>query len=168
MKRILLSVCAVLMTAALAWAGEPMKAGAGAAQMAAMKAEMAKCTVCKHMAAHLDEIGPMKMETVRLNDGVAMMHSVEPAKADIFHKAAAETAEAGGACMTMTDEQAKKELCAFCQGIRDVMKAGGKMSNGNTKNGDLMVITASDAAVQAKIAKVAEMCEMMSGGQASR
>ena len=147
MKRILLPLCAVLMTAGLVWAGEPVKAGASAAQMSAMKAEMAKCAVCKHMAAHLDEIGPVKMETVSLNDGVAIMHSVPAAKADMYHKAAAEVAEAGGACMTMTDAQAKEQLCAFCQGTRDVMKSGGKMSNGMTKTGDMMVITASDAAV---------------------
>lgn len=162
MKRVLLFVSAVAVAASLASAGEPMK-GASAAQMSAMKAEMAKCTVCKHMAAHMDEIGPMKMETVQMNNGMAVMHSVEPAKADVYHKAAAEMAEAGGACMTMTDAQAKTDLCPFCQGMRDVMKAGAKMSNGMTKNGDLMVVTSDDPAVQAKIADLAHKCAMMSG-----
>jgi len=86
----------------------------------------------------------------------------------MYHKAAAEVAEAGGACMTMTDAQAKEQLCMFCQTTRDVMKSGGKMSNGMTKTGDMMVITASDAAVQAKIAKLAEMCAMMGAEQATR
>lgn len=162
MKRILVSVIALAVAASVTWAGEPMKAGAGASHMAAMQAEMAKCTVCKHMAAHMSEFGTMKMETVQMNNGVAVMHSVDPAKADVYHKAAGEMAEAGGACMTMTDAQAKEQLCSFCQEMRDVMKAGAKMSNGMTKTGDLMVITSDDPAVQAKIAGIGQKCAMMS------
>jgi len=162
MKRILVSVIALAVAASVAWAGEPMKMGSGSAHMATMQAEMAKCTVCKHMAAHMDEMGPMKMESVQMNNGLALMHSVEPAKADVFHKAAGEMAEAGGACMTMTDAQAKEQLCSFCQDMRGVMKAGAKMSSGMTKTGDLMVITSDDPAVQTKIAALGQKCAMMS------
>jgi hypothetical protein len=165
MKRILLAVCLLVVMCSGAWADEPTKTAAKPTsaknQADMMKAEMAKCAVCKNMAAHLDEIGPIQTEVVRLNDGVALIHSVSPSKADVFHKAGAEVAKAGEACMTMTDAQAKTQLCSFCQELRGVMKAGAEMSNGNTKYGDLMVITAKDPAVQTKIGSLASKCEMM-------
>jgi hypothetical protein len=168
MKRILMSVCLVVVTCAAAWAGDPAKKTA-AKGTDAMMAEMAKCTVCKNMVSVLPEVGPIQTDVVRLNNGAAIMHTVSPAKADVYLKAHAATAKAGEACATMTDEQAKAQLCGFCQEIRGVMKAGASMSTGTTKNGDLMVLTSNDPAVQARIAGLASKCDMMSANtQAAR
>jgi len=180
MKRVLVAACLLAMTCTAVWAGEqPQATTKGAATQAAqqtsakqlemMKAEMAKCAVCKNLAAHLDEIGPINMEVAKLNDGVAIMHSVPAAKVATFQKACEEMDKAGEACMTMTDEQAKTQLCPMCQDMRSVMKAGGKMSTGMTKHGDIMVLTSTDPTVQAQINSLGEKCAMMAAGtQAAR
>jgi len=162
---IVASVCALTIAMGVAWGGDAAKqtAAPSAEKMQAMKAEMMKCAVCKNIAAHMDEIGPMKAEVVRLNDGVAMIHNVtDPSKLTVYRTASAATHKAGEASMTMTDEQAKTELCSFCQDIRSSMKAGAKMSVGETKMGDMMVMTSADPAVQTKLSALAEKCEMMS------
>jgi phosphoribosylaminoimidazole (AIR) synthetase len=137
---------------------------AGNAKMEAMKTEMMKCAVCKNVAMRMDEIGPMGMEPVKLNDGFSVRHWVmsnDPAKIAAFHAACDACGKAGEACMTMTDAQAKTDLCGFCQGIRTAMKAGAHMSKGMTKKGDVMVVTSADAAVQGQLTALAEKCEMM-------
>lgn len=169
MKKLIVTACLVSLAIGAAWAGDAKKeathGAAGADHMKMMMDEMMKCSVCKNMAPAMAEIGPsMTMDFARLNDGVAMMHGVtDPSKAATFHAACAATEKAGMACVTMTDEQAKAELCGFCQGVRGVMKAGAKMSTGQTKMGDIMVITSSDPAVKTQIDALAAQCEMMTG-----
>jgi len=119
LKLITIAACVLAVAVGIAWAGD-MTSPQGkmtSDQMQAMKASMLKCSVCKHMAAHLDELGPvMTMEVAKLNDGVAVMHNItDPAKIAVFRAAGKETSAAGMACMAMTDEQAKAELCEFCQ-----------------------------------------------------
>jgi hypothetical protein len=172
MKRIVAAACCLVVATAV-WAGDPAKQATtkptSAKQLEMMKAEMSKCAVCKTMAARLDEIGPMQVEVVKLNDGTAFIHNVTPNKAAVYHQASAELMKAGEASMTMTDAQAKTELCDICQGFRDVMKAGANMSNGQTKYGDLCVVTSKDPKVQAQIASLGEKCAMMMGtAQATR
>ena len=112
---ILVCICILSLAAGLAWAGEAAKGTSAAAPKAApamdpaaMQAEMMKCAVCKNMATHMDELGPvMKVEAVKMNDGMAMVHTIsDPAKAAEFHAMCAEMHKAGQATMTMTDEQA--------------------------------------------------------------
>lgn len=162
LKRIAATTCVLMIAMGIAWAGDMAKPAAE--QMEAMKAAMAKCSVCKIMVPHMDELGPMKMEVVKLNDGIAVMHNVtDPAKAAKLHAVCKEMGVAGEACMAMTDEQAKAQLCENCQDIRSVVKAGATMSTGDTKMGDIMVFTSSDPAVQAKIAAMGEKCALMAG-----
>jgi hypothetical protein len=174
LRKIIGAACVVAIAlGTAAWAGDMAKQEAAtgakpspqamADKMAATKAAMMNCSVCKHMAIHMDELGPvMKMEVAKLNDGIAMMHSVtDPAKVETFHAVGKQMGAAGESCMAMTDEQAKTALCEFCQDIRSVMKAGAKMSQGDTKMGDIMVITSADAAVQAKISALGDKCAMM-------
>jgi hypothetical protein len=157
----------------VAWGGDVAKqaaatgskevAAASADKMQAMKAEMMKCAVCKNFAAHMDEIGPMKAEVVKLNDGIAMIHTVsDPSKLPVYRTASAATHKAGEACMTMTDADASTQLCSMCQDIRSAMKAGAKMSVGETKMGDIMVMTSADPAVQTKLSALGDKCAMMS------
>ena len=158
----LVSLALILGLASIALAGDTKDAAKP--NMAAMMAEMNKCAVCKNMASKMDAIGPMSMEVVNLNNGMAISHSVKDmSKLPIYHAASDACAKAGQACATMTDAQVKTDLCSFCQEIHGVMKSGGNMSMGKTKTGDLMVITSNDPAVQKRITGMAEKCAMMAG-----
>ncbi len=131
--------------------------------MAAMKAEMEKCTVCKLMVPHMEEFGAsMTMEVVNLNDGVAFMHGVsDPKLVAKFHAVGAEMHKAGAATASWTPEQAKGGLCSFCQEMHSVMSAGAKMSHGETKTGDVMILTSSDPAVLQRLQGLGAKCAAM-------
>lgn len=182
LRRIIGIACVLALGVGIAWAGDaatkeaaaakeaavtaktaPAATHAGGMDMKTMKAEMLKCSVCKNMATHIEELGPvMRMDVAKLNDGTAIIHSVtDEKKVATFQADCDATNKAGEACVTMTDEQAKTQLCGFCQEIRSIMKAGGHMSNGKTKMGSVMVLTSADAAVQTKISALATQCEMM-------
>ncbi len=159
-KKVLTAALFALLAFALVWAGD--KKATNNAQMEAMKAEMMKCAVCSKMAPQMDAIGPMKMEAVKLDNGMAIVHTVVNSKnVATFHATCDEMSKAGEACMTMTDEQAKTDLCPFCQDMRSAMKAGAQMSKGHTKKGGMMVLTSSDPAVQAQLGTLHEKCAMM-------
>lgn len=159
MKKIV-SIALIMGFAAVAFAGATKNAAKP--DMAAMMAEMNKCVVCKNMAAKMEAIGPMSMEVVNLNNGMAMMHNVKDAtKLPIFHAASDACAKAGEACATMTDAQVKTDLCSFCQEIHGIMKQGASMSIGKTKTGDMMVFTSNDPAVQKQINGMAAKCATM-------
>lgn len=165
-KKVTIAALFVLLAFALVWAGTPTPKGTMTAnpQMDMMKAEMMKCAVCKNVAMHMDEIGPMGMEAVQLNDGMAVRHWVKnptPARTAAFHTASTECKNACDATMNWTDEQAKTGLCDFCQGVHNAMKAGAHMSMGDTKSGNLMVMTSTDPAVQAQLTTLHEKCAMM-------
>ena len=162
MKRLMAVVCMLLISTAV-WAGDQgMSKQMSAKQMQMMKAEMMKCDVCKHMAMHLDEIGPVQIDVAQLNDGMAIVHNVSPDKAAVYHKAGQECSQAGMAAMNYTDEQAQKQLCPMCQGIRSAVKAGATLSQGETKNGDVMVLTSSDPKVQTQLTSLADRIELES------
>jgi hypothetical protein len=166
MKRLMAVVCMLLVSTAV-WAGDQTMNK----QMETMKAEMMKCYVCKHMAMHLDEIGPVKTDVAQLNDGLAIVSNVAPEKAAVYHQAGAECAKAGEEAMAFTDEQAKAQLCPLCQGIHSAVKAGATFSEGETKNGSVMVLTSNDPKVQMQLNTLADKCAMMMGdtqGQAKR
>ena len=164
MRRIVAVACLLTLICATAWAGSP-DSKMTPEQMAAMKAEFMKCAVCKSLGAHFDELMPvMKMEAVKLNNGTAVFHKVtDPSKVAMFHASCDQMMKAGAETAKMTDEQAKAQLCSFCQDMRSVMMAGAKMSTGKTKNGDLMVLSSDDPAVQAKLADLHNKCAMMAG-----
>jgi hypothetical protein len=168
-RRILVVGCLLALSVSAALAGGKTKSAmTGAADKMAMASqemtqEMMKCDVCKHMAPHMSELGPvMTMDMATLNDGVAFLHGVsDPAKVEKFRMVSAEMEEAGEACMDYTDAQAKSQLCEMCQGIRKAVQSGAKMSMGPTKMGDIMVLTSDDPAVQKQLAELGTMCEMM-------
>jgi len=166
MRRIALAV-ALCFAFNAAWAGTPAKT----TDKAAMKAEMAKCAVCKNMVAHFDELAPvMTMEVVNLDNGVVINHEVtDPSKVALFQSTCDAMSKAGEASMKMTDAQAKTELCSVCQEMRSAGKAGARFSKGKTKTGDMMVMTSDDPKVQAQLTALAQKCAMMAGDpQASR
>jgi hypothetical protein len=144
-------------------------APAGAGEHADMMTQFMNCDVCKNLAVHMEELGPvMKHEFIALNDGVAMHHWItDPAKVALYHEASAKMTEAGNACMSYTEEQVKQKLCACCQGIHALMAAGAEMSLGQSADGDLMVLTADDPAVQTSIAEWSAKMQQMMGSMGS-
>ncbi|MFN8177900.1 MAG: hypothetical protein U0167_08230 [bacterium] len=175
LRRIVATACVLALGIGVAYAADTMQKTAPAKahqqpaaaskteSLAMMKDQMSHCAVCKAMVPHLDSLGPvMKTEVTKLNDGVAIMHMVtDPAKVAELHAVDAEMAKAGPVCAAMTDEQAKTQLCPFCQETREIMKAGGHMSQGETKNGNMMVVTSADPMVQKQITDLGNKCAMM-------
>lgn len=162
MRRTLVAGCLLALLAGAATAGDMDKPAHGD-MMAEHMAMMAKCDVCKHMVPYMEALGPvMTMDYATLNDGVAMMHGVsDPAMLEKYRTMSAEMSQAGEACMTLSDEDAATHLCTMCQGMRSAMKAGARMSMGETKMGDVMVLTSDDPAVQGQLKTLATQCEMM-------
>lgn len=164
MKRIGMLTILLVFASGLVWAGDAAKMPAGTSPMAAMKDAMMKCYVCKNVASKFDQIGPMGMEAVQLNDGVEFRHwviSSDPAKVAAFHAACNACSAAGQETVNWTDERAKTDLCEFCQGLRAAAKAGAHISQGSTKSADVTVWTSSDAAVQAQLSGLQKKCELM-------
>jgi len=149
--------CLSALVAGIAVAGD-MKAE-GADPMEAMM----KCRVCQHLAPHLEVLGPaMTMDVARLNDGVALMHGVtDPEVLPTYREVSAKMNEAAESCMAMSDEEASANLCEMCQEIRGAVNAGAHLSMGDTRMGDMMVITSEDPALQQKLHKIGDQCEMM-------
>jgi hypothetical protein len=163
--RILISALTILAVAGVAFAGSPDKmAGKDMkAHMEMMKAEMTKCAVCKNMLTHMDQYGPtMKSEVIKMNAGMGMMHMIsDPKMVAVYQQDCDATAKAGMACVEMTDEQAKTDLCQFCQELRGIAKAGGTISNGHTSNGSILVVMSDKPELQTRINTLATKCEAM-------
>jgi len=161
--------CAVVVAlSAAAWAGDMHKGSAAkpsAQELAAMKDAMMKCAICKAWAPHLAAVGTISTEVVKLDNGIAMAHTVPPANVAALHKACVDVKQAAGVAMGLSDEQAKVQLCELCQGIRSSVKAGATLSTGDTKSGDLLVLTSSNPALQAQLAALGDKCAMMAGAQ---
>ena len=163
-RRVTLVMALVGLAFAVVAAGEMQKGTTQKMSMEDMKAGMMKCYVCKNIAAHMDEFGPMGMETTKLNDGLAVRHwvqSPDPKKVAAFHTACQAAQQAGQECMSFSDERAQTDLCQYCQGIRSAAKAGARVSQGETPNGDIMVLTSSDPSVQMQLTALEQKCAMM-------
>ena len=161
-RKIIAGGALVLVVVGAAMAGD--MTGSKDDMMKAMQAEMMNCMIGKNMVPHMAELMPvMTMELVTLNDGMAVIHGVtDPSKVELLHSCGAKMAEAGEASMELSDDEAKTQLCGPCQGMRTLMVDGAKMSVGDTENGDIMVFTSEDPAVQSKIwAYEQEMRQMM-------
>ncbi len=160
-KKVMLTALFVVLAFALVWAGD--KKAASNPQMEEWKAEMMKCAVCKNMAGSMEKLMPaMKMEVVKLDNGMAMTGAITDAKMLATYHGVCDQWSAGFAsAVQMTDEKAKTDLCQHCQSMRGVVKAGAQASYGKTKNGDLLVFSSNDPAVQAKISDFHGQCVAM-------
>jgi hypothetical protein len=173
MKRLLALVCICLATASLAIAGgsEKGKAAAGSApapDMAAMKAEMMNCAICKPLAPAMEKIGPvMTTEVVRMDNGMAIVHVIsDPSVVPTFHKACAEMQAAGKATMALPEAEWKAAICDHCEQMMSLVQSGATISLGETKNGSILVLNSADPAVQTKIASFEAQCEKQMGAMA--
>lgn len=160
-KKVILTALFVVLAFALVWAGD--KKAAANPQMEQWKAEAAKCAVCKNMVSSMEQLMPvMKMEMVKLDNGMAMTGTITDSKQVAnYHGLCDKWSGAMATAMQMNDEQAKTDLCQHCQSMRGVVKAGAQMSYGKTKNGDLLVYSSNDPAVQAKISDFHAQCVAM-------
>ncbi len=158
MKKVLLWTAALSLLVAL-----PLAAGEDKAQMEAMKAEFSKCMMCKNFVPVMGELLPvMENEIVKLDNGMAMVHSVkDPQKVKLLHDVHAKLAASGPACIALSDADAKTQLCSLCQDIRSLVKAGAQMSTGTTKSGDIMVLTSTDPVVQKQLTSFESKCATM-------
>jgi hypothetical protein len=163
MKKLSLVMILCLVSWQMAWAGQHEDK----AQMEMIKAEFAKCMMCKNYLPVFDELMPvLQTEFVQLDGGMAMMHTVsDPDKVELLHQASAKLAETAGTAMQLSDEDAKTQLCMMCQEMRSLAHEGAQVTSGLTKNGDLVVLMSKDPKVQAQISTFKGHCEaMMSGG----
>lgn len=160
-KKVMLTALFVVLAFAFVWAGD--KKAAPNPQMEQWKAEAMKCAVCKNMVGSMDQLMPvMKMEVVKLDNGMAMTGAITDSKMlATYHGVCDQWNGAMVTAMQMNDEQAKSDLCQHCQSMRGVVKAGAQMSYGKTKNGDLLVFSSSDPAVQAHIGTFYNQCVSM-------
>jgi hypothetical protein len=164
MKKVFALVCICLATASLAIAGGSEKgkaaAGAGHPDMAAMKAEMMSCSICKAMAPGMETIGPaMTTEIVRMDNGMAIVHHIsDPKVVPTFQQACTEMSAAGKAAMAMPEAEWKAALCDHCEQIMSLVHSGATIGMGNTKDGAMVVLTSADPAVQTKIASFSSEC----------
>ena len=133
------------------------------AQMDAMKAEFAKCMMCKDFLPVFDQLMPvMQHEIVKLDNGMAMVCTVTDAqKVKLLHDVNAKMGASADACMNLSDADAQKQLCPMCQGIRSAAKAGAVVSSGPTKTGTLLVLTSNDPKVQTQISALQQQCATM-------
>lgn len=163
MRKLVLAATIVAVFAAMpVWAGH----GGDKAQMEAMKAEFAKCMMCKNFLPVFDDLMPvLHNEVVMLDNGMAMLHTVsDPAKTKLLHGVDAKMNESFGTCVALSDADAAKQLCTLCQDLRSLVKAGAQMSHGTTKSGDIMVLTTADPKVKAQLSSFQAKCATMMGG----
>ncbi|MCI0406382.1 MAG: hypothetical protein L0Y74_09155 [candidate division Zixibacteria bacterium] len=160
-KKVILTALFVVLAFALLWAGD--KKAAPNPQMEQWKAEAMKCAVCKNMVGSMEQLMPvMKMEVVKLDNGMAMTGSItDPKQVGTYHGVCDQWSGAFAAATQMADDKAKTDLCQHCQSMRGVVKAGAQASYGKTKTGDLLVFSSNDPAVQAQIGTLYDQCVAM-------
>jgi len=116
-----------------------------------------KCETCKHL---MDKPGlweNMKVETVKLSNGIAMIYTVAPGRLDDYRTAhqemrsAMEKALAGG----------ETKLCGYCQALSELINSGATREYVETSTGGICLITAGDEQVQQKIWSFHEKNEEM-------
>ena len=167
MKKVLLaSLGLVVLIALLAWAGGEKKAEMSMDQM---KAEMAKCTMCKEMLPYMDQTWWMNMkhEVHNLKNGALFIHAyptaTEKELADI-HKMCTAMETAGAGLEKMTAKETQGKLCQHCQEWFSVMKDGAKDEWVLTKTGSIGVVTSDNPKTVAKIHVMADKVRQMFAG----
>ena len=160
-KKVTLTALFTFLAFALLWAGD--KKAAPNPQMEQWKAEAMKCAVCKNMVGSMEQLMPaMKMEVVKLDNGMAMTGAVtDPKLVATYHGVCDQWGGAMATAVQLADDKAKTDLCQHCQSMRGVVKAGAQMSYGKTQNGDMLVFSSNDPAVQAKISDFHSQCVSM-------
>ena len=113
--------------------------------------EMKKCEVCKVMAEKPELMKEMTWETHKVENGMLCVAAVPKEQKKDFeavHKKMMQNI----AKVTADQKAGKKvQLCTFCVGMSDLMKAGAKQQEINTATGAISLITSNDPAIVEKI-----------------
>ncbi len=171
MKKVLLaSFGLVVMVALLAWAGGEKQAQVSPEQMMAqMKADFAKCEMCKQMLPYMDQAWWMNMkhEVHNLKNGVMVIHSypaaTEQELADI-HKMCSAMSQACMGMDKMSEKEMTGKLCQHCQEMSGLLKMGAKQEMVLTNTGSIGLITADKPETVKKIYVVADKWRQMFAG----
>ncbi|HLG94214.1 MAG TPA: hypothetical protein VI546_05200 [candidate division Zixibacteria bacterium] len=162
-KKVISAALFFVLAFAFVWAGDAKKGTMDPKMIEQMKAEMMKCAVCKNMVGTAEQIFPvMKMEVVKLDNGMAMTGTItDPKQVATYHALCDKWSAGFATAVQMADDKATTDLCQHCQMMRGVVKAGAQTSYGKTETGDLLVFSSNDPAVQAKISDLHAQCVAM-------
>src|SRR5574341_207915 len=175
-KVLLLGLSLVLMTAFLVWAGGEQKQTQQMSpeqMMAQMKADFAKCEVCKTMIPYMDQVWwmAMKHEVHNLKNGALFIHSypeaTEKELVDI-HTMCRSMETAGAGLKKMSAKEKEGKLCPHCQGWYSVCKAGANDEMVLTKTGSIELITSDNPKTVEKIHAMADNARQMFEGPSEK
>ena len=133
----------------------------------AMKADMEKCAVCKHLAANPALLQNMSWETFKIDNGMlCVMSAPKEMKSELealFQKMEAEMER------IKADKLAGKEVevCALCASMGELMETGAKEQEIKTATGMIHLMTSADPAVVQKIHASADQAIAMQKHMAS-
>jgi hypothetical protein len=112
---------------------------------------MKRCEVCKVLAEKPVLMEHMRWETHKIDNGMLCVASVSEEHKKDFDAAHKKMMQCI-AKVTADQKAGKKvQLCSFCVGMGDLMKAGAKQQEINTATGAISLITSSDPATVEKI-----------------
>jgi len=171
MKKILISSLGlVVIIALLAWAGGEKQTQMSPEQMMTqMKADFAKCEMCKSMIPYMEQAWWMNMkhEVHNLKNGALFIHAfptaTEKELTDI-HKMCTAMETAGAGLEKMTAKETQGKLCQHCQEWFSVMKDGAKDEWVLTKTGSIGLVTSDNPKTVAKIHVMADKVRQMFAG----
>ncbi len=173
MKKVLiLSLGLVGIIALLAWAGGEQTATQQMTpeqKMAQMKADFAKCEMCKTMIPYMDQAWwmGMKHEVYNLKNGAMFIHSypaaTEKELVDI-HTMCRSMETAGAGLKKMSAKEIEGKLCPHCQGWSTVVKEGAKDEMVLTKTGSIGLLTSDNPKTVEKIHAFADKTRKMFEG----
>lgn len=128
--------------ATLAWAEPPSPE---------VLAEMKKCAVCKELAANPTLMGEMTWETHKIDNGMLCVATVPKEHGKEF--AALHEKMMTNVKQVQADQKAGKpvQLCAFCEGMAELQKAGATEQVIELENGAVSLLTSTEPEIVAKI-----------------
>jgi hypothetical protein len=116
-----------------------------------MMAEMEKCAVCKHLAAKPELMKDMTWETHKIDNGMLCVSTVPKEQKSAFEALNKKMQSAIEEVKAAAQQGKPVEICEFCAGWGELMKAGAKSKQIQLTNGMIDMITSDDPAVVAKI-----------------
>jgi len=111
--------------------------------------DMENCAMCKSFGEHPDMMNAMTWEQHKISNGFMSISMVPAEHLEAFRKANAK-------CNTLGDKimaGEKTPLCGSCEAFDAALKKGAVMEQIELKNGSVMLMTSTDAALVADLHK---------------
>ncbi len=111
------------------------------------------CMICRNLAGHVQEFVPIvEREIVNLYNGTAILQIVkDSAKLEKFYAISRAIDESLQVSKTLTIKGIKDKLCVICQEMFKSIKAGARLSRGQTENGDLTVFISDNPSIKSEV-----------------